>query len=243
MIINPYVFASGPAPFGGAVSTANLVEWWPLSEASGTRAGVHAGLDMTDTNTVTGVSGGGPDGSDVSQFTAANSEWLERNSEAALQTGDISHTWVAWFRVTNLSTLRTIFGKDSSTAGQREYYMGVVSDGRIFFNVFRATDAAVQPILPVGTIVINTWYFVAGWHDASADTASIEINANGTINTVATGGALQAASSAKFEIGARQYPSNTFPFDGQIQRVGFWKRVLTSGERTALYNSGNGLDY
>ena len=37
------------------------------------------------------------------------------------------------------------------------------------------------------------------------------------------------------------FPSGNM--DGLIDEVGFWKRTLTSGERTQLYNSGNGLAY
>jgi hypothetical protein len=36
-----------------SADTVSLVEWWALNEDSGTRVGVHAGLNLTDNNTVT----------------------------------------------------------------------------------------------------------------------------------------------------------------------------------------------
>lgn len=243
MIINPFIFGGGGGggPFGGLVDTTNLVEWWPLSESSGTRVGVHAGLDLSDNNTVTGTTG--PDGSGASQFTAANSEYLKRLSETALQAGDIDFTFCAWFKCDTLSSLRAIVAKYSADAGSLEYMLYVITDGRISFMVGRPTDVQKQAILVAGTISTGTWYMACGWHDAAADTVNLEINANGTIATTATGGALQAASVHPFTIGQRAYTASELFHDGGIQRVGFWKRVLTSDERTALYNSGNGLDY
>jgi hypothetical protein len=46
-----------------------------------------------------------------------------------------------------------------------------------------------------------------------------------------------------FTIGTQNDTANIFRWDGLIDEVGFWKRVLTSAERTELYNSGNGRDY
>jgi len=40
-----------------------------------------------------------------------------------------------------------------------------------------------------------------------------------------------------------QNTSETFFFDGLIEEVAFYKRVLTAAERTWLYNSGAGRAY
>ena len=80
-------------------------------------------------------------------------------------------------------------------------------------------------------------YFVVGWHDSVNNTLNIQVN-NGTVNSLAwTAGVLNG--SADFAIGARRDTAPLY-FDGRIDAVGLWKRVLTSGERTSLYNSGTG---
>ncbi|GAG88612.1 unnamed protein product, partial [marine sediment metagenome] len=64
-------------------------------------------------------------------------------------------------------------------------------------------------------------------------TMSIQVD-DGAIDTLGTGGALQAPGAAEFQIGSRQGPNS--PLDGRVDEVGFWKRLLTADERTALYN-------
>ncbi|MFA6959958.1 MAG: LamG-like jellyroll fold domain-containing protein [Opitutaceae bacterium] len=215
-----------------------LVEWWPLTEQSGVRLGVHGGINLADINTVTGADGVG---SLASQFTAANTEQLSIASLAALQMGDVDFTIVAWAYPTSSSGTKVIVSKDNNTAGTRDYELAPFNTD-LEFNVFRATDTARQAIL-AGVMTANAWQMCAGWHNAAADTVNVERNASGTIASTATGGALQAASASEFQIGARQFVSSRAAWDGRIQRVGIWRRVLTADERTWLYNGGRGRDY
>ena len=46
---------------------------------------------------------------------------------------------------------------------------------------------------------------------------------------------------ADFRIGAS--PDESVYMDGRIDEVGFWKRILTAGEKTELYQSGFGNQY
>jgi hypothetical protein len=48
-------------------------------------------------------------------------------------------------------------------------------------------------------------------------------------------------STTAFQIGARG--NGGLPFDGLIDEMGFWKRVLNSDEHAALYNNGSGFAY
>lgn len=236
MMIASHAQAGGSSPFGGAVSTTDLVEWWPLSEASGTRVGVHAGLDLTDNNTVTGAAGN--NGSSASQFTSANSEYLSRTSEAALQTGDIDFTFSLWIYPSDSTGFPVAIGKDNST-GARDYI--------VYQNALTATFAVfsggVQKDAGKAGLTTGAWHFVVGWHDSAANMAYVDLNNSGSPGSIATGGTLDAATSAEFDIGRRQYSGSNLYYNGRIQRVGFWKRLLTAGEKTALFNSGNGLDY
>jgi hypothetical protein len=225
-------------PFGGAVSTTNLVEWWPMSEASGTRVGVHAGLDLTDNNTVTSNSGVGA--TTAAEFTSANTEFLSRADEAAISMGDIDFTLVGWFYFTSLIANETMVSKASSNSAAatefRLYYNSStitvqwqVSDGSALTGV-----SAALPSPPA----TGTWYFVAAWHDSTANTISIQIN-NGTIySTSHTTGCWDSSAPLEFgRWGAGRY------FNGRQQRYGLFKRLLSVGDRTAFYNSGSGLDY
>ena len=50
-------------------------------------------------------------------------------------------------------------------------------------------------------------------------------------------------TSTAVRIGTRQYPGYEQYFDGLIDEVGLWRRVLTAQERTDLWNGGAGLTY
>jgi hypothetical protein len=225
-------------PFSGAVSTTNLVEWWPMSEASGTRVGVHAGLNLTDNNTVTSNSGVGS--TTAAEFASANTEYLSRADEAATSMADIDFTLVGWFYFTSLISNETMVSKASSnSAAATEFrlaYNG--STLMVFWSVSDgSTLTSVSATLPSPPST-GTWYFVAAWHDSTANTISIQIN-NGTIySTSHTTGCWDSSAPLEFgRWGAGRY------FNGRGQRYGLFKRLLSVGDRTAFFNSGNGRDY
>jgi hypothetical protein len=74
------------------------------------------------------------------------------------------------------------------------------------------------------------------WHDAGADTINIQVN-NGTVDS--TTGVF--GNSETFIIGGEKVGAGAdFEFDGLIDEAGIRNRVLTTAERTELYNSGSG---
>ena len=83
---------------------------------------------------------------------------------------------------------------------------------------------------------MDTWYFIAAWYDAVAGTINISVN-NGTPRSTSSPGPTSRGNG--FSIGQTL---GSF-LAGRVQGVGVWDRVLTSAELTALYNSGNGLQF
>lgn len=214
--------------------TDSLISYWKLDEASGTRVDVHGSNDLTDNNTVGSASGKINNGAD---FESANSEFLSHTSNSDLQTGDIDFTFTAWI---NIETLvhGIIVSKDDDAANSRDYTldMGDFQSPRFYIK------GGTHLVEWSGDLSTSTWYFIVGWHDATANTVNLQVN-NATPESATTSGTAPDVSSAVFMIGAREYSGFEGYFDGIIDEVGFWKRVLTSQERTDLYNSGNGLSY
>lgn len=227
----------GGSPFGGLVSTTNLVDWWPLSESSGNRAGVHASLTLTDTNTVTGGTGG-PGSSAYSVFTRANNEYLERADESALQIGTGDFTAVCWFYPFTVSygpsDQGTLIGKDYTGFEMYIYqtklggYLGGVPNG-----VGGVSGAPT-------TLSINTWYH--GALRRSGTTLQLFLN-GATEGSSATNSANGDGGTYPFRLGQRGSGGTANLLNGRMNRVGLWKRALSTDELLALYNSGNGLDY
>lgn len=213
-----------------------LTAFWDMDEASGTRNDSIGSTNLTDNNTVTSTTGRIGLAAD---FTAANSESLSHASNATVQTGDVSFTFAVQFKADTITGDHVLISKDANTAGNREYTLLInFATGKLNFQVFRAGDTAVVAA-SAETIIPGVWYTAVVWHDAVGDTVNLQLD-NGKIIPTATGGALQAAGTANFRIGARDYSGAEGYWDGQIDNVLFAKRVLTAHERLTYFRAPEG---
>jgi hypothetical protein len=72
-----------------------------------------------------------------------------------------------------------------------------------------------------------------------ANTINIQVD-NATVNSAAYSAGVADGANG-FRLGAQD---NGVDFwNGRIDAVGFWKRVLSGAEVTSLYNSGNGREH
>lgn len=225
-------------PFGGLVDVTNLVEWWPLSESSGSRTGSHIGVVMADNNTVTG----GNDGVAYSQFTATNSEYLSTADTPALSHGNFDFTWTMWVYLDSKTAQRYFIFKGANTAAFSAWEFFVQYNSSLDrFRCFPSDGTGGTGLNAdnFGSPSTSTWYFIVAWHDATANTINIQVN-DGTADSAShTTGSFDSTHGLEF---GRAGTSLNY-HNGRMRRVGFWKQILTAGEKTALYNSGGGLDY
>lgn len=214
--------------------TTSLVSYWKLDEASGNALDAHGSNDLNDEGpgTTTGKI------NNCRQFVPNQRFSHLHNSDLAI--GDIDFTLACWFQAhsTPGGTVFNLADKYSGATG-KGYELGYVGFG-LNDIAFALYDGSQIGRASAGTISLDTWYYVVAWHDAAANTVNIQLN-NGSVTTVSTS-APAADSGGKFGLGGRT-SDNTLFWDGLIDEAGFWKRVLTSDERTALYNGGNGLAY
>ena len=225
----------------------SLTTYWQLEEASGTRLDQLSGCggggcDLTDNNTVTQESPGKI--GDAASFALVTSEYFTRADHADVSTGDIDFTVAAWVLLDSKpATIMTIMTRgDLDTGGTDiEYVLNWVTGTDRFRFEVRNTEAATASAF--GAPSLATWYFVVGWHDAAGNTVNIQVN-NTTAVSTATGGAVSDLAEALY-IGAQNGSvSGTIRFwDGDMDEIGFWKRVLTAQERTDLYNGGTGSQF
>ena len=214
----------------------SLVEWWKMEEASGTRLGYFGGNDLTDNATVTQAAG--KVGS-AAQFTAANSEFLSRLDNAALSTGDIDFTFAGWVYL-DADAQMTILSKLNGGAGDTEYFLYYEpgATDRFRWAVYDGTNSiGTVDANTFGAAALSTWYFVECWHDVTNNQVGIRIN-NGGADVAATSGAA-GDGTGTFRMGAYHATPQVF-WDGRIDEVGFWKKLLSSQERSDLYNGGSG---
>lgn len=222
---------------------SKLKGYWKLDESTGSRVDSTYTNDLAETNGVASTTGQVGTAADIERD---NTEDLTINDNATLSTGNIDFSFTAWVKAESTGGPGTmmIVGKDDGT--NREYMLGyhITVVNRLQFVVLNSGGSNVAATADdIGDITPGAWYFVVGWHDAAADTINIQVN-GGTVNSTATGGLVPNDSTSKFQIGARERAADRSVWDGLIDEVRFYKKVLTAAERADLYAQGNrGLDF
>jgi hypothetical protein len=217
---------------------ASFVGGWEMETGAGLIAdsGPNS-YTLTNNNVVTSVAG---KVGNAGSFVAASSQSLSRASEVGLQMGDIDFTIAAWVKMTTHVAHHVFVSKFNTGAANFEYQLIYnVGVDRFLMYVYKADGVGVTAN-DITVPANGTWYLLIGWHDATADTVNIQVNNTAAISA-ATGAALQAAGTGNLGIGYRALAGSELYANALIDQVMIWKRVLTSTERTALYNSGNGI--
>jgi hypothetical protein len=190
----------------------------------------HGTNDLTNVNGVTSAAGKLGNAGD---FESSSAQYLSHPDPTPL--GDEDFTYACWFKRESMGRVQLI-AKDAETG--RSYFLQISPDDLIVMT-FGSDALGVNRPIPADL----NWHYVIVWHDAAANTLSLQVD-DGGVGTQATGGIFPALNPAiPVRIGARQYTGFQDYFDGLIDDVGLWRRVLTAEERTALYNGGLGLAY
>ena len=229
----------------------NLIAYWPGDEAAGNLIDAHTnGLHLTDNNTVT--SNPGQVYATARQYTFANSEYHSRASEALLQMGDIDFTLAAWVYLDDKLAGHQIISKYETALNQREYYLSYAGGADRFQLVVDSfgTGGAGTGVVSANTLgspSVTTWYLIIAWHDAVSNEIRIMVN-NGVSDSVAHATGVHVDISP-FHLGAFGRAALGFFWSGRLNPSMMWKSaaggggVLSSSQRSALWNSGNGLPY
>lgn len=221
----------------------NLISYWKLDESSGNAEDIHSTNDLTNNNTVTYTTGKINNGAD---FESGSSQSLSVADNASLSiTGALSIS--CWVNFESLPTgaIRALVSKYDS-AGQQSFLFGYREDtGPTGLHVRLTDDGTTdKAYLWSWTPSLSTWYHVVMVYDPSQATATDRVITyiNGSSQGVGTESwdASIYDSTASFRLGATDDGNY---FDGIIDEVGIWNKVLSSTEVTSLYNSGNGLAY
>jgi hypothetical protein len=233
VLTSPCTF-TGVAGHTSYLSDANLVAYWKMEEASSATRNDSKGTNhLTNNGTVAQIAGklGNAAGFDNS------ADVLTCADNAVLSMGDVDMTlggWFYWDAITNA----VLAGKALSAGGANQDYTLACSGGVI---QFRVNPTGSETIVSSGiTPQTGQWYFIVGWHDAANDLIGIEVrdssgNTLASVTTPHAGGINDGA--ANFEVSY-----SLSPFSGRVDNLFLYKgKVLSAGERTALYNGGAGV--
>jgi len=225
----PYLDATTVS--GNTALATNLVSYWEMEETSGTRYDEVGNNDLTANGTVTSETG---KQGNAASFDRENTEYLY--IEDANQTGlDLtgSHTINMWIKRDSADWMGFYAHNSTDTSGGQAYYNVSNQIQMIYDNACEFTAAY--------TLTVGTWYMLTFTYNVSTYTATAY--ANGVYLGSDAGTAAPDNPTTRFHLGTSWWTGIQGPFNGGIDEVGFWSRVLTVGEISALYNAGTGIPY
>jgi hypothetical protein len=182
-------------------------------------------------------------------FASASSQRIYTASTSTLTCGgDQEFTFSGWVKFNALTAYQAILGKGPiwGTGNNNEYTLFLASGGGLTFGVRAYGDATANTTVdggfgaPNASISAGVWVFFSAWHDPVADTLNLQVN-GGTVLSQAWSGGIASGGTQQFAIGAHGGLGSFL--NGTLDEVAFHKRVLTSNERTWLYNAGAGRTY
>lgn len=213
----------------GQNSLADYVGFWKLEETSGsTRNDEGGNHNLTDHNTVgqtTGKIG------NCADFGGSN-QYLDCSATGGLNPAG-SFSVCCWFNPDTLSTPRVLVSLYESLF--IVYQLQISGSQKLQGNVSSASDSASAAT--TAGVSTATWYFGSMVYNGSTGDLSIQLN-NGTAATDNLSGTLRTGNT-NFILGQG---NSLFWYDGKLDSVVFYNRVLDSTELTSLYNGGSGND-
>lgn len=229
LLIDPYRFGAAPDP--SAISLTNsLTGYFKLDEASGNRASQVLSATLTDNNSVLAATGLVVD---AALFEASNSEYF---TSASLFWSD-DFTLAFWVYPETLSVNQYLWnqGWGGAIADQSGVYID--TSNRPNFWVSNGLGGGTYNIVTSSTTLsLNTWAFIVVQHDDAGNTVGISVN-GGAFQTVAT--TIEPTFTGANQFVARYgHASNPLYFDGRVDEMAMWSRLITPTEVTYLYNSG-----
>lgn len=220
----------------------DLSGFYRLEESTGTRFDSHNDNDLTDINTVgftVGVVGSG------ASFNISQNERLDAANSGVYAFTNEDFTLACWVRLNGVAVNQGLMSKWDSSTNRRSYllaYIAAPSSTFLFEASPNGTSASVVGSASFGTPSVGDWNFVVGWHDSVNNTINIQVN-NGTVHSLPYTAGVHLHNPEIFKLGKTNVGATDRYLDGALDAAGVWRRVLTSVERTQLYNNGNGLEY
>ncbi|MFC1775239.1 LamG-like jellyroll fold domain-containing protein [Patescibacteria group bacterium] len=230
---------------GSTNLTSGLISYWGFEEQSGTRSDSHGQNHLADNNTVqqtTGIVGY------ASRFDATNTEHLSitDGSQTDLDTSSkISiAAWIYW----NGDSIYGYAVAKYKTAGDQRQYALYMDDetgaNKLTWYIAGDGGTANRRLSQYGNVLAdNTWYHVVVTHDTVVGESHMYIDGKEVALTTNHGGTVSSIynGNGEFTIGSRDSGIN--PWDGDIDEVGIYSRILHYGDVLDLYNNGNGIPY
>ena len=223
-------------------TSGNLIN--QATTANGFTDGLGSTGDGTSSGTV-GKSNTGKVGSNAWSFDGSSGKTASSNSSDLILTGDTS--WVGWIKIdsstsTGAPTIFSVRGGATNNQVDNALFCGYVSQNTspVDLIVFHEHDAGtnISPSVNINSnLSTGVWHHFAVTRDVSEKQYSVYVNGSLLSTHTYNTNPNTTATSLDFELG---HAVSDDYFDGMLDEVSLWNRVLTADEISALYNSGYG---
>tara|TARA_R110000850_G_C9996151_1_gene468194 strand:- start:21782 stop:23080 length:1299 start_codon:yes stop_codon:yes gene_type:complete len=211
----------------------DLTNWWSLDESSGTRVDSHGAFNLTDNNTVGSVTG---KVSNAADFIPANSEFLS-NAAFSNVWHQSDFTIALWIKLDDPTSIQYAISQYTGAGAARHFYLTWNPTLNYWNFVMRNSAGSSKQSVSVADIGDDTnWHFIV----VTRVVDTIYVYVDGIDPPIPQDfSGTEIGADVDLEIGK----ALTNYFDGKIDEVAIWERVLDADERAVLYNSGTGIAY
>jgi hypothetical protein len=225
---------------GGSTLKTNLISFWEFeSGALVTDAVVSSANDLTNNNVVLSLGTAPAKVGNYAALVGVSSQYLSHTDNASLSVDGTDFSLQAWIYGDSFG--RGFLAKDSGGFGNVEFSLDVefVSGQEVVATIGKSGGGTLVSVTAsnFGALSTGTWYHTVLTFNNISKAAVLYVN---TTSNTATGSGNVPASSSEFWIGR---DSGQGFWDGRMDQVGLWKKVLSSSEVSQLYNGGAGLSY
>ena len=217
----------------GGTLTNSMISFWRMDDAAdSTRVDAYDGNDLTDLGSnvaqTTGIL------TNAASFDGGN-KTLSHADNAALSVTAQDFTLQCWVKLGSIADNQAVCGKWGAVGN---YVIYVTGDKFVFFRQ-DASGGGNHSVTAntFGALSTGVWYHVVAVQDFTNSQLLIYVN---NISDTSSSSDAGLDGTAAFTVG--QFDGGGAILTGDVDLVGFWKRALTAGDVSLLYNSGAARD-
>lgn len=151
---------------------------------------------------------------------------------------DHSFSTSVWIKPESHNINMRIFSQRNSEDGNPTNTFNLQKDGRIWWNMRDNFGRGLTQLTSSMPLSDGKWYHVVTTYNASIKEMKLYVNAGTPAVKTYAGGSWGSVNAQK--IGSSPF-SNPASFDGVIDELGVWDRVLSAEEVLSLWNGGLGM--
>ncbi len=178
----------------------------------------------------------------AAHFAAASSQYATQSSTPYEIGAAQSLSLVCWVNPDSHSGNNRIVGKwHSSASGSDEWLLQVNAAGTQFEWIVVGVGSAFNILDATEGVSNGAWQFIYCQYTPIINGQGISIN-NGTLHVMNTSSVVQTIGGEPVALASDADTPAHF-FDGALDALGVWSRVLTAGEISSIYNGGAGINF